>query len=275
MKGPLWQISLTTSVEAEEAVAVIFENSSAGSPRFPDAATQRPLFRPIARNCHCAKLHCARVCGPLCKSPKQRPEHRLWQEITDSNSRARELEGVLEKAFQTVRGQPHPVDQASWSGRRPRAGQAVVVLDPGLSFGTGQQSDHGVLSRQLAGRRYPDSTVFPGIGTAPESWPLPRQGWVTRRSRRLDFDAGRRSRSPGECNSKTSRQADPHLSGRHPFLPHSRWVKFDVICANLTSDLLVSRLNACAAAPAHRTFILAASSRYNLSKCIRLTLPQS
>ena len=26
MKGPMWQISLTTSVEAEEAVAVIFEN---------------------------------------------------------------------------------------------------------------------------------------------------------------------------------------------------------------------------------------------------------
>ena len=28
----------------------------------------------------------------------------------------------------------------SWSRRRPRRGQAVVILDPGLSFGTGQHA---------------------------------------------------------------------------------------------------------------------------------------
>ena len=41
----------------------------------------------------------------------------------------------------------------SWSRRRPRKGQAVVVLDPGLSFGTGRHPTTAFCLRQLVARR--------------------------------------------------------------------------------------------------------------------------
>ncbi|PYI80812.1 MAG: hypothetical protein DME26_20890, partial [Verrucomicrobia bacterium] len=39
----------------------------------------------------------------------------------------------------------------SWSRRRARKGQAIVVLDPGLSFGTGHHPTTGFCLEQLAG----------------------------------------------------------------------------------------------------------------------------
>src|ERR1019366_8464695 len=41
----------------------------------------------------------------------------------------------------------------SWSRRRPGKGQAVVVLDPGLSFGTGRHPTTAFCLRQLVARR--------------------------------------------------------------------------------------------------------------------------
>jgi ribosomal protein L11 methyltransferase len=41
----------------------------------------------------------------------------------------------------------------SWSRRRPLTGQAVVVLDPGLSFGTGRHPTTAFCLRQLVARR--------------------------------------------------------------------------------------------------------------------------
>ena len=42
----------------------------------------------------------------------------------------------------------------SWSRRCPRAGQAVVVLDPGLSFGTGQHPTTAFCLEQIVARLY-------------------------------------------------------------------------------------------------------------------------
>ena len=41
----------------------------------------------------------------------------------------------------------------SWSRRRPRKGQVEVVLDPGLSFGTGRHPTTAFCLRQLVARR--------------------------------------------------------------------------------------------------------------------------
>src|SRR4029079_17865294 len=41
----------------------------------------------------------------------------------------------------------------SWSKRPPKKGQAVIVLDPGLSFGTGQHATTSFCLKQLASRR--------------------------------------------------------------------------------------------------------------------------
>src|SRR5205814_9828492 len=54
----------------------------------------------------------------------------------------------------------------SWSKRRAHKDQAVVVLDPGLSFGTGQHPTTAFCLRQLATRRIPgQAQSFLDIGT--------------------------------------------------------------------------------------------------------------
>ena len=63
----------------------------------------------------------------------------------------------------------------SWSRRRPRKGQAVIVLDPGLSFGTGRHPTTAFCLRQLVAappsraKRSPAWTSAPG----PAFWPSP------------------------------------------------------------------------------------------------------
>src|SRR5262249_36198045 len=44
----------------------------------------------------------------------------------------------------------------SWIRRRPRTGQQVVVLDPGLSFGTGQHPTTGFCLKQIVAIRQRD-----------------------------------------------------------------------------------------------------------------------
>src|SRR5439155_618396 len=54
----------------------------------------------------------------------------------------------------------------SWSRRRARRGQAVVILDPGLSFGTGQHPTTVFCLRELARLRKPgERQAFLDIGT--------------------------------------------------------------------------------------------------------------
>ena len=51
----------------------------------------------------------------------------------------------------------------SWIKRRPRKNQAVVILDPGLSFGTGQHRDDFVLSASdCGGGLRPSKTALTG-----------------------------------------------------------------------------------------------------------------
>src|SRR5258708_27759476 len=53
----------------------------------------------------------------------------------------------------------------SWSKRRARKGEAEVVLDPGLSFGTGQHPTTGFCLSQLVAQRGAGAQSFLDIGT--------------------------------------------------------------------------------------------------------------
>src|SRR5262249_14377182 len=54
----------------------------------------------------------------------------------------------------------------SWSKRRPRNGQALITLDPGLSFGTGQHPTTSFCLEQIVcSRRLGQAKSFLDIGT--------------------------------------------------------------------------------------------------------------
>ena len=128
----------------------------------------------------------------------------------------------------------------SWSKRRPRPGQQEIVLDPGLSFGTGHHATtqfclQEIVRRRKAGR--PQSFLDIGAGSGILAIAAARLGYEPVRGFDLDTEAVRVARANVRVNKlagrvRISRQDICRMSGRRPG-------QYDLVCANLISNLLV------------------------------------
>lgn len=137
----------------------------------------------------------------------------------------------------------------SWSKRKPRINQAVVVLDPGLSFGTGQHPTTAFclneIVRATPRRQFRDGGVaamksFLDIGTGSGILAIAAAKLGSRPVHAFDFDANaveiarvnaKRNGVNGKIHFRCGDVAK--LLMRPPR-------KYDLICANLISDLLVA-----------------------------------
>jgi ribosomal protein L11 methyltransferase len=127
-----------------------------------------------------------------------------------------------------------------WSRRRGRRGQAVVVLDPGLSFGTGQHATTGFCLRQVVAlRRAGERQSFLDIGTGSGILAIAaaKLGYAPIQALDVDPDAVRIARQNCVANGIAGRVRLLRQDVRRS-LPRRRQ-KFDVICANLMADLLL------------------------------------
>jgi ribosomal protein L11 methyltransferase len=141
--------------------------------------------------------------------------------------------------FRPMEVGPELLVKPSWSRRRPRPGQAVVVLDPGLSFGTGQHPTTSFCLRELAAhRRAGEAKSFLDIGTGSGILAIAatKLGYAPVAAFDWDADAIRVARANAHQNGVvgqiTFSRADVakphrHLRGR-----------YSVVCANLVGDLL-------------------------------------
>ena len=129
----------------------------------------------------------------------------------------------------------------SWSRRAPRRGQAVVVLDPGLSFGTGQHPTTSFCLRQVTQFRQPgkgQSCLDIGTGSGILAIAAVKLGYAPVQA--FDFDpdsvrvAGENAQANGVRGALGLEKRDVTRLSRRP---HK---KFDLVCANLLADLLVS-----------------------------------
>lgn len=131
--------------------------------------------------------------------------------------------------------------QPTWSRRKPRAGQEVVLLDPGLSFGTGQHATTHFCLEKVAGLRRPgvaQSLLDAGCGSGILAIAAARLGYGPVRA--FDYDPEAVRIATGNCalngvaDVVTPEQADLTK------LPRTSRERFDVVCANLISDLLIA-----------------------------------
>jgi ribosomal protein L11 methyltransferase len=126
----------------------------------------------------------------------------------------------------------------SWSRRRARPGQRVIVLDPGLSFGTGHHPTTLFCLQQLVrGRRQGarQSLLDIGCGSGILAIAAAKLGYSPVEAFDCDPEAVRVSLQNIKRNRVRLqlRQAD---LARMPLVSRRR---YDVVCANLTGDLLV------------------------------------
>ena len=150
----LWKISVATSAEAEEAFTELLARLS-GQPAcsYTDIDTGAVnvsvycpggFARSLAKRAELrARLRQVSACG-LNVAPAK---------ISVKKLRLQDWAESWKRHFQPIEIGDALLVKPSWSNRRPRRGQAIVVLDPGLSFGTGQHPTTAFCLRQLAARR--------------------------------------------------------------------------------------------------------------------------
>jgi ribosomal protein L11 methyltransferase len=242
--GSLWKITVATLPQAEEAVlellqwvmgspASAYTNARTGRTAatvFLPAASARSLdLRSRELRAGLARLRqCGLETGPLRLSVSKLPPQD-WAESWKKHFKPLEIGASL-------------LVQPGWSRRRPRKGQAVVVLDPGLSFGTGQHPTTGFCLRQLTARRPAPgerrSFLDAGMGSGILAIAAAKLGFQPIEAFDFDPEAVRIARA----NAKRNRVEAKIVFRRQDItrLPVRSRMKYSVICANLLGSLLLN-----------------------------------
>jgi ribosomal protein L11 methyltransferase len=144
----------------------------------------------------------------------------------------------------------------SWSKRTVRKGQALVVLDPGLSFGTGHHPTTGFCLREIvrsadgpSARGKPENsrTSRPrsfldlGTGSGILAIAAAKLGYSPVTAVDFDSESVRVARANARANrvrrKLTIRRGDVT---KLPIRPGQRGQRYDLVCANLISPLLIA-----------------------------------
>jgi ribosomal protein L11 methyltransferase len=264
--NPLQRISVTTTPEAEDAVAEML-GGTLGLPAttYSDNETglstvavylQKKLGSP--RNLRMkisAGLRRIKSCGLKIGPGKlviAKVQREDWAESWKRHFQPIEI-------FARARHSAHAPSpdslliKPSWSRRKARKGQAVVVLDPGLSFGTGQHPTTefclgeivAAVGDRRIGRSPSAATTLSmldlGTGSGILAIAAAKLGYSPVRAMDFDPEAIRVARANARANRVQEklkiRQGDV---ARLPLRPRQQGQRYDLVCANLISDLLIA-----------------------------------
>ncbi len=239
----LWKISATTTSEAEEAVAELLQNVFAQPPSsYADQRTgaitvsvylkARPDW-PAKRARILRGLARARRCGLRIGSARisaRRLPREDWAESWKRHFKAFNVGRVL-------------LVKPGWIRRRARLGQKVVVLDPGLSFGTGQHPTTRFCLEQLAAHRKTATTqslLDVGTGSGILAIAAAKLGYAPVDAFDIDPEAVRIARG----NARRNRVSEKVRIIRADLATMSRRAhhQYSLICANLIYPLLISEV---------------------------------
>lgn len=242
-RKPLWQLSITVSPEAEDAVTELmtgllrcpicsFTNIESGFTTVIAFLDSERSWSGKLRHTLRAELKRVRNCGISI-----RPARISFRRI-----RSRDWAQAWKHHFKPIRIGTALVLRPSWNSLRVRKGQKVVVLDPGLSFGTGHHAttrfclQQLVANRDLRGHR---SFLDLGTGSGILAIAAAKLGYAPILALDLDRDAVRIARE----NARRNRLAGKIVFQRKDIAKLSKSVsqRYSVICANLIAPLLLSQ----------------------------------
>ena len=241
-RTPLWKISVTTLPEAEDAVTELL-GGAFGQPvsSYTDAETRQTAVsvyipkRPgwsRARQAELA-LGLKRIArsgldlGPG-KISLQRIRQEDWAESWKRHFKPVAIGSAL-------------LLRPSWSRRRPRKGQAVVVIDPGLSFGTGRHPTTGFCLHQLVARRRPgevQSCLDVGTGSGILAIAATKLGYTPVDAFDYDPESIRVARANAWRNGVSAKIRFWRQDVTR--LPRRSARDYSLVCANLVSNLLLA-----------------------------------
>jgi ribosomal protein L11 methyltransferase len=240
MRDPLKCLAITTSAEAEEAVAALLERETGHTPGSHTnlltgaltvsvfAALTAQQLRGLRARLQAGLRELNRFGldpAPGRISIRQVPPQD-WAESWKRHFRPIDIAGRL-------------LVKPTWNRRQPKAGQALVLLDPGLSFGTGQHATTRFCLEQLVALRRPgteQSLLDAGTGSGILALAGCRLGYQPVEAFDFDPDCVRTTRANAALNGIRQLQLEQADVTRLPRRPARC---FDVVCANLMHDLLM------------------------------------
>lgn len=246
----LWNVSIATTPEAEDAIAEllgsvlnrsasIYFNLESGTSVVtvyceaqPEAGVRKPIAAGLAQIKKCGlkpgsgKLTIAKI------------RHEDWAESWKRHFKPIEIGNAL-------------LIKPSWSRRKPRKNQAVVVLDPGLSFGTGQHPTTAFCLHQIVRSAGGARPAFLDIGTGSGILAIAAAKLGCHPVHAFDFDGN--AVEIARVNANRNRVANKiHLRcGDVAKLSLRPARKYEIITANLISDLLIAQKHRIAAQLQH------------------------
>lgn len=260
-RGSLWQISVATTPEAADAVsetlAGILDHPASTHTDFRTGRTTVSVYaetKPVALLARRTELH--QTLAQL---------RSLGLNVGAGTIRVREMrrENWAEswkRHFKPIEIGDALLVKPSWIRRRKKPGQAIVVLDPGLSFGTGQHpttafclrelvrrrgpiTEHRRLARQSDGAgqartRRPRSFLDIGTGSGILAIAAAKLGYAPVHA--FDFDP--ESVRVARANARVNRVGRRLGIARRDLtkLPLAAAKCYDLVCANLISPLLIA-----------------------------------
>jgi ribosomal protein L11 methyltransferase len=246
MKGEIiWKISIATAAESEDAVGELLATLVAPGPStYTDADTGVPTVsvytKTAPKNVATTKaaLHrglagiksCGLDVGPGRVSIVRLPREN-WAESWKRHFPPLEIGTKL-------------LVKPSWSKRKPRTGQVLVTLDPGLSFGTGQHPTTEFCLREIV-RHFntyrPQSLLDMGTGSGILAIAAAKLGYAPVHA--FDFDP--QCVRVARANVATNRAEKKIRISRADLtkLPRRSSRQYDVVCANLLANILIAERN--------------------------------
>ena len=242
MSKLLRSISITTSLSAEDAVGVLLELERGQTPSsYTDALT---------------RLSTVSVYGEIETQDVAGIKRRLREglqalaadgidiapaRIQVKKVPARDWSESWKRHFKPLDLGPRLLVKPTWSRRVPKKTQALVVLDPGLSFGTGQHATTRFCLEQLVALRDPQSVqsmLDVGTGSGILAIAAVKLGYQPVNAFDFDADCVRVANENTELNEVAAVLSVTHDDITQ--VPKKPKQRYSVVCANLIYDLLIA-----------------------------------
>ena len=238
----IWKTSIATTAEAEDAVAELLATHVAPSPSaYTDVETEVTTVSAYSTK---PPANIAATKAALAAGMKQLKHFSLSvgsARISIVKLPRENWADSWKRHFPALEIGKELLVKPSWIKRKLKPGQKLVVLDPGLSFGTGQHPTTGFCLREIARHakaEKPRSFLDMGTGSGILAIAAVKLGYAPVEA--FDFDP--QCVKVSHANARTNRvetkikitQADLTK------LPRKASKQYDFVCANLLANLLIA-----------------------------------
>ncbi len=238
----LWSVSLVTTAEAEDALAAALAACFGETPTsFTKTETGEITLTVFLQRSPGSQERVRRTFAPHLERIRAAQLNPGAARLRVGRVRREDWAESWKKHFPPLSFGRKLLVQPGWSRRRPQPGQALVTLDPGLSFGTGQHPTTSFCLRELVAfhkTSSPQSFLDLGTGSGILAIAAAKLGYAPVAA--LEFDpealaiARENARQNGVGSAIAFQQADVTK------LPLRGARGFSLVCANLISNLLIA-----------------------------------